>query len=74
MEFEKERKICKISTLNDVIMNCNRTLKTEPKPPCPSLLIREKLSAAATMQPRSKINKFESVSYFLVHMWKCMIC
>ena len=57
MEIEKERKICKMSTFSNAIMNCKFTLKTEPKPPCPSLLIGEKLSVAATMQLRSKMNK-----------------
>ena len=56
MEYETERNIGKISTFN-VIMNCNYTLKTEPKPPCPSLLVRQKLLVAATMQLRSKIDK-----------------
>ena len=65
MEIEKERKICKISTFNDAITNCNFTLKTEPKPPCPSLLIGEKLSVAATMQLRSKINKSGCLLFLL---------
>ena len=65
MEIEKERKIRKISTFNDAIMNCNFTLKTEPKPPCPSLLIGEKLSVAATMQLRSKINKSGCLLFLL---------
>jgi hypothetical protein len=38
-------------------MNCNCTLKTEPKPPSPSLLVGEKLPVAATMQLRLKIDK-----------------
>ena len=35
------------------------TLKTEPKPPLPSLLASEKLSVAAIMVSRLKNGKFE---------------
>ena len=42
-------------TMHGSTTNC--TLNTEPKPPCPSLLVGEKFSVAATMQLRSKIGK-----------------
>ena len=56
MEYEIERKTCKISTMS-LYMNCSCTLKTGPKPPCPSLLVGEKLSVEATMLLRLKIDK-----------------
>ena len=55
MEYETEKNG---QYINNVIMKFSYTLKTEPKPPCPSLLVGEKLSVAATMQLRLKVDKF----------------